>query len=100
MSFWLPFLLSTFGLRAIGIPSLSWYPAINFCEGGSSRFFYDVTSFKEGSGNFTVDFVCFIGDYSRGIILVVLLFDWYFGLGKFSLRFLRLGGNLIVFRSF
>ena len=57
-------------------------------------------SFREGSGSFTVDFVCFI-DYSYiGSNLDVLHFDSYLGLGRLSLRFFRFCGNLMVLSSF
>lgn len=64
------------------------------------RFFSEVTIFKEGNGNFAVDFIVFIDTVSAGKSLLVLHFDSYFGLGKLSFNVLIFCGNFIVFNRF
>ena len=93
ISFWLPFLFNTRGFRATHGP----YSTMFFWLRGSKRFFSDVINFKDGRGNFTVDFEPLRFYSASGMTLAVLHFDSYFGFGKFWLRFFRLGGNLMVF---
>ena len=72
------------------------FSLISLLEGGLNKFFSEVINFKEGKGNFTLDFVPLLTSVGSGSILLVLHFDSYLGRGRLALSCLRLGGNLMV----
>lgn len=102
INFWLPFLFKTFGFLAISNSRTFGLPICR-STGGMIKFFSDVMVFNEGRGSFTVDFGP-LRSYEAfsgiGITLLVLHLESYLGFGKFSLRYFKFWGNLMVLSKF